>query len=118
MSKFILSLKKTFPVINYNIKSLNDPSIYLFQKWAYKVEKNWYGLDLEGVPFTWAVILDKFLEYVNEKCPNFKIHQIKLKMGGIRFFIELNCNDDKLTEEVKNEIRELENWLYHKDLIY
>ena len=37
--------------INYkNQQKTFSPTIQLFMKWAYRVEKGWYGFDLEGVP--------------------------------------------------------------------
>lgn len=56
-------------------RTLDDfnPTIYLFQKWAYKVEKKYYGFDLNEAPFIWSQIIDEFLEQVEKYCPDFKI---------------------------------------------
>jgi len=102
-------------------RSENDfnPTLFLFQKWAYKVPKGWYGCDLSNAPFLWALIIDDFLEYLNKKCPDFEIHQIKLKMGGLRFHVDYGYfKDDADSQQIYNEIDELENWLYDERLVY
>ena len=82
--------------VNYKkIDAQTDPTVYLFQKWAYRVGKNWYGFDLAGVPFIWAQIIDRFLEEVQKECPDFEIHQVKLKFGGNRTYLG-NINDKLL----------------------
>lgn len=90
-----------------------NPDVYLFMHWAYRVPKNWYGFALGNeVPMTWAYIIDKFLEEVEKECPNFEIHQIKLKWGGLR------CHLGNVTESVQKEIDKLESLLYHDSLVY
>lgn len=95
-----------------------DPTIYLFQKWAYRVEENWYGFDLGGVPFVWGKIIDEFLTALKEFDPNFTICQIKLKFGGLRFYIHERKMSDTDRKIIRDEITELEKWLFHKNLIY
>ena len=101
-----------------NIKKDFNPTIYLFQSWAYKVEKGWYGIDLPGVPFVWALIIDKFLDELNKVAPEFKIHQIKLKMGGLRFYVDDLLTDPAEKKIIRDQIDKLENTLYSEDLIY
>jgi hypothetical protein len=118
MTGTVAKLKEKYPDVGPKPKSFS-PTIYLFQKWAYRVEKGWYGFDLEGVPFVWGQIIDEFLAAVAEFESSFKILQIKLKFGGLRFYIRHNmmkgCKDALRLEE---EIRELETWLNCKELIY
>lgn len=95
-----------------------NPDIYLFQKWSYKIGKGWYGFALGDVPFIWAEIINEFLEYLLVTCPNFEINQIKLKFGGLRFYVELNQIHGPTHDQVEAEIEELEEWLFHKELIY
>lgn len=94
-----------------------SPNIYLFQKWAYKIPKGWYGFD--GIPcMEWAYIIDEFLEYLLKECPDLEILQQKLKFGGYRCYVNLPNITDKNYNRLQNEIKQMENWLFHKNLIY
>jgi len=99
-----------------------NPTIYLFQKWAYRVKKDWYGFSLGNAPFEWATEIDEFLEWVEANFPDFKILQIKLKMGGLRCYLDLGLPDtlihDSLLKEYNSRRLELENKLFTKRLIY
>ncbi|MDO8610094.1 MAG: hypothetical protein Q7R95_06070 [bacterium] len=108
---------------NLNYKKIDNgglnPTIYLFQKWGYRVEKNYYGFDLGNVPFRWAQIIDDFLIELEKAAPNFKIQQIKLKYGKLKFYVDLvDFSDSKKCTIINNQIDELEKVLFHKDLIY
>lgn len=96
-----------------------NPTVYLFQKFAYKVEKGWYGFNLgKSTPFKWAFIIEEFLEWLETEAPNYKIRQCKLKMGGLRLscvFEVDNCADKV---RINNEIEELEKYLFDERLIY
>ena len=101
---------------NLDYKNINNgnlnPDVYLFQKWAHKVPKGWYGFSLGSVPFRWAQILDDFLTEAEKENKDFEIHQIKLKMGGCRIYL------GNINEKTQNEINKLENCLFSEDLIY
>lgn len=104
-----------------NYKSGYNPDLYLFMKWAYKVEKGWYGFSLENAPMVWAIIIDEFLTELDRIAPNFKIHQIKLKFGGLRFYVDLNLDevgDADLIKAIHDQIGELETCLFNEALIY
>lgn len=92
--------------------------IILFQKWAYRVEKGWYGFALADAPNFWAVIIDEFLQWLEVQAPDFKIHQIKLKMGSARIYLDLSSLNEEKRVKINKEIQELEEWLSHKSLIY
>ena len=95
-----------------------NPSLYLFQKWAYKVPKGWYGFDLDGAPFIWGQIIDDFLEYVQKYCPDFEIQQIKVKFGGLRMYLNFPTNYARAANMLNCEISDLENWLSDERLVY
>ena len=106
-----------FNLNNYKQKSNFHADVILFQNWAYRVEKGWYGFALgEFVPYVWTNILDEFFNYVEIKCPDFKIHQVKIKFGGIRIYLKLNSKES--SGEINEEIEKLEEWLQHPDLGY
>ena len=98
------------PVCNVDIR--------LFMKWAYRVEKGWYGFSMGDVPYYWGDIISQFLSWVETQCPDFKIHQIKLKFGGLRFYIDTATKDEVINKKVDAEISALENHLCHANLIY
>jgi hypothetical protein len=95
-----------------------EPNLYLFQKWAYRVGKGWYGFDLSDIPNVWVFMLDTFLAWVELQCPDFEILQIKTKFGGLRFYINTHCNDVGVNEIVRAEIAKLEKLMFHKNLIF
>ena len=102
---------------NIDLESVS-PDLYLFMKWAYRVEKGWYGFSLADAPLVWAMIIDKYLARLEVEAPDFKIHQIKLKFGGLRFYVQLNLNDNLKAEMLLEEIGRLEELLQDKKLIY
>lgn len=119
MSKIISDLKKKYQSRLTKAecpRKLDDfnPTIYLFHKWSHKVPKGWYGFDLSNVPYVWGMIIDGFLEYIDkETSGEFEIHQIKLKMGGLRFYVGGVSNMG-----LRKDIEELEDWLSDSRLIY
>jgi hypothetical protein len=96
----------------------------LLKKYKQYVPKGWYGVDF-GTPMhkDWFKILDEFLQYLiklqnDKKISNFEIHQLKLKFGGLRFYISYSCDDPELIEFIDLQIEKLENTLFDKKLIY
>ena len=92
---------------------LFSSDIFLFQKWAYRVGKGWHGFDLGDVPRVWADLLNDFLAWVESQCPDFEILQIKMKCGGLRFYIDAKIVDEVLQQRVGSEINQLEILLRH-----
>lgn len=95
-----------------------SPTIQLFMQFSYRIPRGWYGFDLEGVPFIWSSIIRDFLNEVEKDCPNYEIHQIKLKYGMAKIHIQLNTKDNKKIEFINKQISELQKVLFSKDLIY
>ena len=87
--------------------------IFLFQKWAYRVGKGWYGFDLGDIPRAWADVLDDFLAWMESQCPDFEIRQIKIKFGGLRFYIDTKCPREAINTMVQSEIAQLQDLLKH-----
>lgn len=83
----------------------------LVTKWQHKIVPGWYGFDLYDVPLRWLNIIDDFLDYLHQEDPNFKIHQIKLKFGSLRFYVECQAR-------LRQEIAELENHLVDQGLVF
>jgi hypothetical protein len=61
-----------------------DSDVWLFQKWAYRVGKGWYGFSLGSIPRVWTDVLDNFLEWLESQRPDFQIHQVKIKGRGFK----------------------------------
>jgi len=111
--------KNVYQYINDNPKALDefkseisDSELYL--KYKKYIPKGWYGFDI-GQPIisSWSVIIDKILEICVINDNDFEIHQIKLKFGGIRFYVQSNAIEDIF--EIDDYI---ENNLYDEALIY
>jgi hypothetical protein len=98
---------------------LKSADFILIQKWKDRIPTGWYGFD--GINELWGEIIDDFLVELEKVAPNFEIHQIKLKFGGLRFYISLGerlDNDPRLANYINGQITLLEETLYSKDLIY
>ena len=83
----------------------------LFYKWAYRVGKGWYGFDLGNVPRVWTDVLDEFLCWLETQCPDFEIHQIKMKLGFVRIYLGTKTDFVIPDEKIRSEISQLQNLL-------
>jgi len=91
--------------------------VELFRLWAYRVRRDWYGFCLGNVPYVWKDLLNDFLLWVESQCPDFEILQVKVKVGGLRFYVETNSKDPAVDKRVRSEIKKLERLLRHENLI-
>lgn len=109
---------------DYVAQSRNDETVkkyfpergdnYLFKKYENIIPNGWYGFAL-GSPIhsDWVEFLDKVLEMLRDSDPTFRIQQIKIKYGGVRF----NCSSEKIQD--LDDIEDfIENNLYDEALIY
>jgi len=87
---------------------------YFIEKYRSHIPKGWYGFSL-GDPIIpiWCEIIDEIVQLCIDNDPNFEIHQIKIKFGGICFYVESNIIEDTFEIECL-----IENTLYDKALIY
>lgn len=88
------------------------------EKWTDYIPRGWYGFAIGKVPDKWFYVIDEFLEYLDSIVSGFEIHQIKVKFGGIRFYIEYDSGDDETNEFIELQIEKLERMLYSEDLVY
>jgi hypothetical protein len=77
--------------------------LLLFWKWSYRVGKGWYGFNLGHIPPVWTDMLDDFLSWLETQCPDFEIHQIKMKLGSVRVYVDAKTSDKALNEAVQAE---------------
>ena len=66
----------------------------LFEKYADYIPAGWYGFD--SIPDEWVPEIDELLQEMI-KVPDFEIHQIKEKFGGLRFYVK--CDDKELMKK-------------------
>ena len=85
--------------------------VTLFAKWAYRVGKGWYGFALGNVPRVWTDVLDEFLCWLETQRPDFEIHQIKMKLGGVRIYLGTKTDFVIPDEKIRSEISQLQNLL-------
>jgi len=85
--------------------------ILLFYKWAYRVGKGWYGFALGNVPRVWTDVLDEFLCWLETQRPDFEIHQIKMKFGGLRFYVGTTTDWIIPDEKIRSEISKMQKLL-------
>ena len=85
--------------------------ILMFSKWTYRVGKGWYGFSLGDVPRIWTDVLDEFLCWLETQCPDFEIHQIKMKLGGVRIYLGTKTDFVIPDEKIRSEISQLQNLL-------
>lgn len=90
----------------------------LFEKWEEYIPQGWYGFAIGQVPDKWYHLIDDFLEYLDSILPSFEIHQIKLKWGGIRFYVHFDSGDEETNEFIGLQIEKLESVLCSKALIW
>ena len=86
----------------------------LQEKFKQRIPKGWYGFKGLGfpTPLEWFKVLEEFLNYVEQQCPDFEIYQIKIKFGGIRIYL------GNISKEIQQEIFELTSAMVDAKLIY
>lgn len=87
--------------------------VVLFSKWAYRVGKGWYGFSLGHVPPVWTKMLDDFLSWLETQCPDFEIHQVKIKFRGLRFYVGTKTDLVIPDEKIRAETRKLEQLMQY-----
>ena len=87
---------------------------YFINKYSAHIPKGWYGFSL-GDPIVpeWCEIIEKVLDVCLITDPDFKIHQIKIKFGGVRFYCESQVIEDLYDVELL-----IEHNLHDPKLIY
>jgi len=86
----------------------------LFEKYRKYIPKGWYGFSIgEPTPPNWFKCIDEILEMLTKEDPELEIHQIKMKYGGIRFYV-----DSKNIENFSEICNVMESSMYDKKLRY
>lgn len=94
----------------------------LYDKWEHRIGKGWYGFDIGGVPADWIKQIDEYLAWLEKNCPDFEIHQIKIKFGSLRVYVDLGLEKGSIiSKEILKEVNSREaklEQLYLKKLFY
>jgi len=120
--KEILNVRKI--IEKHNPKDLTEnrgSQDHIPQKWREYFGQGWYGFDMGWAPDNWFKIIDEFLDQLKQIDPDFKIQQIKIKFGGLRFYVSFSnvvYDDPKLLSYIRIQIEILERELFHESLIY
>jgi hypothetical protein len=88
--------------------------VYFLKKYRNNIAKGHYGFAI-GDPIipAWNQILDEILELCIVSDPNFEIMQIKIKFGGIRFYVY-----SEIIEDIHDVEMLIDSTLFDKVLIY
>lgn len=89
----------------------NHVDLTLFLKWAHRVGKGWYGFNLGIIPDVWGRVLDDFLGWLETTCPDFEIHQVKIKGAGVRIYLGTKKELFIPNEMIRFEIHQLQKLL-------
>jgi hypothetical protein len=109
----VYSFLRAYPDLKKDYEAEKD-DIFLFKKYHNNIPVGWYGFDI-GNPIipAWMDILDEIVDLCVKSDPDFEIHQIKLKYGGIRFYVET-----KIIEDIDDVEHLIMNKLFDNALIY
>ena len=88
-----------------------ETDLWLFQKWAYRVGKGWYGFSLGNIPHVWRRILDDFLNWIEKQEPDFEIHQVKMKVYQLRLYLGTRTDLLVPDKHIRAEISKLQDLL-------
>jgi len=87
---------------------------YFMKKYEGYIPRGWYGFAIgTPIPESWMDCLDEALTILTEADPELEIHQIKLKFGGLRFYVE-----SQKIEDIYAIGSLLEDSMYDPRLIY
>ena len=99
--------QRTNKLTKYRSRYSSD--LILFSKWAYRVGKGWYGFDLGCIPPVWTNMLHDFFVWLETVCPDFEIHQVKMKGCGMRIYLGTKKDLFIPDESIRSEIQQLQN---------
>ena len=100
-----------------NTETVLTSTINLYDKWKDYIGAGWYGFDLGNIPANWIKAIDEILTFLSENS-TFTIQQIKIKWGGVRFYVEYKANSAALDLEINEGIVALEERMFDQSLIY
>ncbi len=87
---------------------------YLMEKYEKHIPPGWYGFAIgKPIPKNWIDCIEETLDLLIKNDPELEIHQIKLKYGGIRFYVY----SEKI-EDINDISFFIENSMFSKTLIY
>jgi len=125
LRKYKIQRDYNYPNIEnpYKVKELKNASsnleANLLEKWKNHIPQGWYGFAIgRPCPDSWFYVIDEFLDYLLTIDPNFEIYQIKMKFGGICFYVRVESDDEEKQEFINLQLNRLQYELFDKKLIY
>lgn len=111
--KNVYTFLKEYPEFKNDFET-EKTDMYFIEKYRKHIPQGWYGFSI-GSPIipTWNEIIEKILEVCINSDPDFEIHQIKIKFGGICFY----CGSEVI-EDLFDVERLIEKTLFDRALIY
>jgi hypothetical protein len=111
--KDVYSFLRAYPEFKKDFETEKD-DVYFIKKYRKHIPKGWYGFSI-GSPIVpeWNEIIDNVLEICIKEDPDFEIHQIKIKFGGIRFY----CGS-QVIEDINEVERLIDTTLFDRALIF
>lgn len=90
----IYSLLRAYPEFKKDFESEKN-DFYLINKYRKYIGEGHYGFSI-GTPTIpeWNEIIEKILDVCIEADPNFEIQQVKVKFGGMCFYVHTNIIED------------------------
>lgn len=84
------------------------------KKYRKNIPSGWYGFAIGNIiPKEWIDVLNEVLDELIKSDPEFEINQIKMKFGGIRFYV-----NSEIIEDIFKIERLIEVKLFDRALIY
>ena len=87
---------------------------YFVKKYKDYIPPGWYGFAIGSpTPEAWVEAIDEVLELLIKEDENLQIQQIKMKFGGIRFYVE-----SEKVEDIHEIGLVIEDQMYSRKLAY
>ena len=120
IKKHILDKEPYIPTTEDELRIAQLTYDALRDKWENHIGERWYGFDLwNNLPINWYEAIDDLLEYIKAVSKRFEIHQIKIKFGGLRFYVGYDVKDDFLLKEnIDKLIETIEKYCQNKEFVY
>ena len=109
IQKYNLQPNQNLEVCDLETYAVNSER--LLDKWENRLCRGCY-IDLALIPKIWFNVIDEALDTVLEKCPEFIIYTVKIKLGGIRFQL------GNISDSVFEGLQDIEKVLYNDRFIY
>lgn len=84
----------------------------LINRWRWWVSSKYEGFSIEFAPIWWFFVINDILDHLISIDNNMSIHEIKVKINTLRFYVVGNFDDETVDSFI-----DLENELYYESLV-